>query len=67
MGKRVNNSNPLCADCGREIQPNEWQPPETSLCPACEKKISGDQVAWTKKRENNASVIEQAVLHKKAA
>nr|WP_321466783.1 hypothetical protein [uncultured Desulfobulbus sp.] len=58
--------NPLCADCGREISPNEWKPPETSLCPACERKIEGNKVAWSRSdKEPNAP--EPLVIHQKAA
>ena len=41
----------LCADCGREIRPDYWQPPETSVCPECEDRIREGKVSWPGPKE----------------
>jgi len=58
---------PLCADCGQEIPLDHWQPPETSLCPACEKKIGGNKVAWIEQRGPEDGTTKQVSCQQKAA
>ena len=62
----------LCADCGCEIHPDHWHPPEAGLCPACEDRVCIKSVPWTSRLSPREPLMkehpaEQTLHHARSA